>query len=99
MQSQHPQSTEVWLRPFMSTLQNERIELRQQNQKKPLLLLNRHQHALIEHEPNRYRETRIVLPQHPDIEVVIFWLDTLQTWFRSLPWYLVYWWRWAWWRY
>ncbi|OON39247.1 RNase E specificity factor CsrD [Izhakiella australiensis] len=81
---QHQQPVEIgdWLRKMMLPMQIVRIDLVQQD--KTLLQVMQHQDALISDEPNRYAETRIRLPHHPQLELRIFWLDTLKTWFTSL---------------
>ncbi|PIJ51083.1 RNase E specificity factor CsrD [Erwinia sp. OLTSP20] len=71
-----------WLRKMMLPMQIVRIDLVQQD--KTLMQVMQHQDLLIKDAPNRYAETRIRLKNHPQLELRIYWLDTLKTWFRSL---------------
>lgn len=80
--TQTPREIEHWLQPMMPPLQIVRISLIRGEQR--VLSVARHQAAVIEDEPNRYHETRLTLPHHPELELRIYWLDTVKTWFTSL---------------
>ncbi|MCU5771270.1 RNase E specificity factor CsrD [Erwiniaceae bacterium BAC15a-03b] len=74
-------SLEPWLRRMMPLLNIERIDIH--NSLRTQLSLQRHQNALIEDEPNRFRQAEIPLLKHPALSVRIVWLDPANTWFRS----------------
>ncbi|WP_048696663.1 RNase E specificity factor CsrD [Erwinia piriflorinigrans] len=80
--TQSPQEIASWLRPVMSPLRIERIELIKDN--RPLFEVIRHQRPLLEDEPNRYRQTVLLLAQHGDMVIRIQWVDSTLTWFTSL---------------
>lgn len=81
LMSDTPAGMEPWLRRMMPPLSLERIEIH--DNRHTLLSLSRHQNALIEDEPNRFRQTEIALLKHPSLSVRIIWLDPANTWFRS----------------
>lgn len=76
-----PAGLEPWLRKMMPPLNIERIVIH--DNLRTLVSLSRHQNALIEDEPNRFRQSEITLIKHPSLTVRIVWLDPANTWFRS----------------
>ncbi len=72
---------EPWLTNIMPLLNIERVEIH--NQHRALLALSRHQQALIDDAPNRFRQYDIDLLQHPGLRVHVVVIDPATTWFRS----------------
>lgn len=76
-----PEQMLPWLPQVMGPLQIHRI-LFIENGKKSLELTH-HQDAVLEDEPNKYRETNITLENHPAFALRIIWVDTAKTWLNS----------------
>jgi len=81
MESETPEQMASWLPQVMGPLQIVRTKFIENDQLR--LELARHQDALIEDEPNKYRNTDIKLEKHPNIILSITWVDTTKTWISS----------------
>ncbi|QKJ85427.1 Regulatory protein CsrD [Paramixta manurensis] len=70
-----------WLTKVMPPLGIEKLDIVDQNS--TLFTLSRHQNALIDDVPNRFRDYHVKLLHHPELSVHIVLLDPANTWFRS----------------
>lgn len=82
LETQPAAQIEPALQPLMNPLQLEHIALYQRGER--IFLITRHQQPLIDDLPNRYRQTRLTLSQHPDVTLEITRIDTTKTWFTSM---------------
>lgn len=80
--AQTPQQISAWLYQVMNPLLIERVELVDGD--KPVLALNRPQKALLDDEPNRFRQIEIGLSLHPNMSLRIQLIDSPKTWFNSM---------------
>ena len=71
-----------WLEKVMPPLNIEHLEIR--NASQALLTLARHQNAMLEDEPNRFRQFDVPLPLQPGMTLRVQVLDPTRTWFQSL---------------
>lgn len=78
---QPPEALASWLPQVMGPLQVVRVTLMRHAQ--PVQTFSRQQQALLDDEPNRYRESVVPLHKHADYKLHIFWLDTAKTWLTS----------------
>ncbi|HBV40587.1 MAG TPA: RNase E specificity factor CsrD, partial [Erwinia sp.] len=76
-----PEQISSGLPQVMGPLQVVRITFLENHQ--PVKTISRHQDALMEDEPNRYRESTIPLQQHADYALHIVWIDSAKTWLTS----------------
>lgn len=76
-----PEEMGAWLPHVMGPLQINRIIFIEQGRKR--LELSHFQDAVLEDEPNKYRQTDIVLEKHPAYTLNIIWVDTAKTWLGS----------------
>lgn len=81
METETPEQISVWLPQVMGPLQIVRTEFIENNQLR--LELARHQDAVMEDEPNKYRNSELKLENHPNITLRITWVDTTKTWVSS----------------
>ncbi len=81
LDKESPEQIARWLPQVMGPLQVLRITFIQT--RRPGLIVSRHQDALLDDEPNRYRQSKIALTNHPDITLHIIWIDTAKTWLNS----------------
>ncbi|MFG6077569.1 RNase E specificity factor CsrD [Erwinia sp. OPT-41] len=78
---QSPDQIAPGLSQVMGPLQVVRITFMVNNQ--PVKTLSRHQDALMEDEPNRYRDSVIPLSKHARYVLHIVWIDSAKTWLMS----------------
>ncbi|MCX8958590.1 RNase E specificity factor CsrD [Erwinia psidii] len=76
-----PEQMVTWLPQVMGPLQIHQVIFVENGQKR--LALARHQDAVLEDEPNKYRQTEIRLENHPAFTLNIIWVDTTKTWLCS----------------
>ncbi|MFC0141025.1 RNase E specificity factor CsrD [Erwinia mallotivora] len=76
-----PEQMVAWLPQVMGPLQILRVTFLENGQKR--LAFAHHQDAVIEDEPNKYRQTEIRLEQHSGFTLQIVWVDTTKTWLSS----------------
>ncbi|WP_380179756.1 RNase E specificity factor CsrD [Kalamiella sp. sgz302252] len=81
LDSQPPEQIAQWLPQIMGPLQIIRLSLSKDRQN--VQTVARHQNAVLEDQPNRYRESLIPLKKHPGIKLHIVWVDTAKTWLTS----------------
>lgn len=79
--SQSPEQISQWLPKVMGPLQIVRVEIIKDNQSRLAVL--HHQDPLLEDEPNQYRESLLMLQNHPDYSLRIQWVDSTKTWLKS----------------
>lgn len=78
---QPPEQLAAWLPQAMKPLQVVRVTIMHDGQ--PAKIFSRQQEALLEDEPNRYRESVVPLRKHTDYSLHILWIDTAKTWLTS----------------
>ncbi|WP_158782023.1 RNase E specificity factor CsrD [Pantoea sp. BAV 3049] len=81
METETPEQIAVWLPQVMGPLQIVRTKFIENDQLR--LELARHQDAVMEDEPNKYRNSELKLENHPNIMLQITWVDTTKTWVSS----------------
>ncbi|WP_428944378.1 RNase E specificity factor CsrD [Pantoea sp. FN060301] len=79
--SQTPEQMIPWIRQMMGPLQIARTELLEND--RIHFHLRHYQKAVLDDEPNRYRQTLIALPSHPGFYLRILWVDSAKTWLGS----------------
>ncbi|QGY30736.1 RNase E specificity factor CsrD [Pantoea cypripedii] len=79
--TQSPQDLTQWLSRIMPVINAEQLELR--DGERTLFRLARHEHPMLEDEPNRFIQFDLPLEHSPGMMLRVVVLDPAKTWFRS----------------
>ncbi|WP_130832139.1 RNase E specificity factor CsrD [[Erwinia] mediterraneensis] len=79
--SQTPETLTPWLSRIMPVIHARQVELH--HDADTLLKLSRHEHPMLDDEPNRYIQFDIPLVQQPGMALRVVLLDPAKTWFSS----------------
>ncbi|MCZ4060065.1 RNase E specificity factor CsrD [Pantoea sp. LMR881] len=82
MLSQTPAQLNDWLTRMMPVMNAEQLSLHSNHH--TLLKLSRHEHQMIEDEPNRFIQFDVPLMHQPGVSLRILLLDPAKTWLRSI---------------